>query len=85
MKHFAIALSFLLISHCYSLVAQQTQSLDPPEDFTQLVNPQIDTHNSRWFYFNSACRPFGMVNLSPDTQTKGSWKSGYLYGDKHIR
>jgi len=49
------------------------------------VDPLIDTHQSRWFYFNSACRPFGMVNLSPDTQTKGSWKSGYLYGDKYIR
>jgi predicted alpha-1,2-mannosidase len=49
------------------------------------VDPLIDTHESRWFYFNSASRPFGMVNLSPDTQTKGSWKSGYLYGDEHIR
>ncbi|NQV34255.1 MAG: glycoside hydrolase family 92 protein, partial [Phycisphaeraceae bacterium] len=49
------------------------------------VDPLIDTHESRWFYFNSASRPFGMVNLSPDTQTKGSWKSGYLYGDKAIR
>ncbi|TWU39687.1 GH92 family glycosyl hydrolase [Novipirellula artificiosorum] len=49
------------------------------------VDPLIDTHNSRWFYFNSACRPFGLVNLSPDTQTKGSWKSGYLYGDTQIR
>jgi len=49
------------------------------------VDPLIDTHLSRWFYFNSASRPFGMVNLSPDTQTKGSWKSGYLYGDKQIR
>ncbi|MCM2370061.1 GH92 family glycosyl hydrolase [Rhodopirellula sp. ICT_H3.1] len=49
------------------------------------VNPLIDTHQSRWFYFNSASRPFGMVNLSPDTQTEGSWDSGYLYGDKYIR
>ena len=49
------------------------------------VDPLIDTHQSRWFYFNSASRPFGLVNLSPDTQTRGSWKSGYLYGDKHIR
>ena len=49
------------------------------------VDPLIDTHASRWFYFNSASRPFGMVNLSPDTQTKGSWESGYLYGDKKIR
>jgi len=49
------------------------------------VEPLIDTHESRWFYFNSASRPFGLVNLSPDTQTKGSWKSGYLYGDQKIR
>ncbi|MCP5537524.1 MAG: glycoside hydrolase family 92 protein [Akkermansiaceae bacterium] len=49
------------------------------------VNPLIDTHDSRWFYFNSASRPFGMVNLSPDTRTEGSWHSGYLYGDKEIR
>ena len=48
------------------------------------VNPQIDTVKPRWFYFNSACRPFGMVNLSPDTQTKGDWDAGYRYkDDKH--
>ncbi|QDT00904.1 GH92 family glycosyl hydrolase [Adhaeretor mobilis] len=58
---------------------------DETTDLTRFVNPQIDTHNSRWFYFSSACRPFGMVNLSPDTQTEGSWKSGYLYGDDTIR
>ena len=49
------------------------------------VKPQIDTVQSRWFYFASACRPFGMVNLSPDTDINGSWKSGYLYDSKHIR
>jgi putative alpha-1,2-mannosidase len=32
-----------------------------------LVFPQLDTENSRWIFFSSACRPFGMVNLSPDT------------------
>lgn len=50
-----------------------------------LVDPLIDTHKSRWFYFNSACRPFGMVNLSPDTDVQGSWNSGYLYDSKDIR
>ena len=55
------------------------------DDLTSSVNPLIDTHKSRWFYFSSACRPFGMVNLSPDTATKGSWKSGYLYDDETIR
>ncbi|MGB5818724.1 MAG: GH92 family glycosyl hydrolase [Saonia sp.] len=44
-----------------------------------LVYPQLDTENSRWFLFASASRPFGMVNLSPDTQLKGTWGSGYRY------
>jgi putative alpha-1,2-mannosidase len=49
------------------------------------VNPLIDTHKSRWFYFSSACRPFGMVSLSPDTSTGGDWMNGYIYGDTKIR
>ena len=78
---FALQLATLttLVPHAPALAADETI------DLTQLVNPQIDTHNSRWFYFSSACRPFGMVNLSPDTSTQGSWKSGYLYDDKTIR
>lgn len=49
------------------------------------VNPHIDTHQSRWFFFASAARPFGMVGLSPNTQVKGSWKSGYLYDSLQVR
>lgn len=49
------------------------------------VRPQIDSHKSRWFYFSSASRPFGMVSLNPDTQVRGSWNSGYLYDDKNIK
>ena len=44
-----------------------------------LVYTQLDTENSRWFLFSSASRPFGMVNLSPDTQLQGTWGSGYRY------
>ena len=43
------------------------------------VFPLLDTENSRWFYFSSASRPFGMVNLSPDTEIAGAWGSGYQY------
>lgn len=45
----------------------------------QWVNPLIDAANSRWFFFSSACRPFGMVNLSPDTRIDGAWGTGYRY------
>ena len=53
-----------------------------PADY---VNPLIDTHKSRWFFFSSACRPFGMVNLSPDTSVGGDWLNGYIYGDTNIQ
>lgn len=60
------------------LGAQSRQPVD-------YVDPLIDTHQSRWFYFSSASRPFGMVNLSPDTNVRGSWQSGYLYDSTTVR
>ena len=57
----------------------QKQVPNQPVDYSSLIYPQLDTENSRWFYFSSACRPFGMVNLSPDTELKGAWNSGYRY------
>lgn len=53
-----------------------------PADY---VNPFIDSHKSRWIFFSSASRPFGMVNLSPDTNVEGPWKSSYLYDSTYIR
>lgn len=55
------------------------------KNYVDLVNPFVDSHRSRWFFFSSACRPFGMVSLSPDTDTEHSWESGYLYDSKQIR
>ena len=50
-----------------------------------LVDPLVDSANSRWFFFNSATRPFGMVNLSPDMIINGAWNSGYRYNEDTIR
>jgi predicted alpha-1,2-mannosidase len=52
---------------------------------SQQVYPYLDAANSRWFYFSSACRPFGMVNLSPDTELGGAWGSGYRYNSDTIK
>ena len=70
-------LTILVVSACFTH-AQPRQPVD-------YVNPLIDTHQSRWFYFSSASRPFGMVNLSPDTNVRGSWNSGYLYDSTVVR
>jgi len=51
------------------------------------VDPLIDTAKPRirWVFTASACRPFGMVKLSPDTEIKGTWGSGYCYNTNKIR
>lgn len=65
-----------------SFVACQPGQKPRPVD---LVNPQMGSAWSRWFYFSSACRPFGMVSLFPDTKIDGEWKSGYRYTVDTIR
>lgn len=50
-----------------------------------LVYPLIDAANSRWFFFNSASRPFGLVNLSPDNATDADWNAGYRYNLDSIK
>ncbi len=64
------------------LLSDVAQAEKTPADY---VNPQIDTHKSRWFFFSSACRPFGMVSLSPDTKVGGDWLNGYMYGETNIQ
>src|SRR5437879_730163 len=59
-------------------------------DYAALVEPRLGTTLTRWIHFASACRPFGMVNLSPDTRPAGDWGSGYsilhdrVFGFSHI-
>jgi putative alpha-1,2-mannosidase len=60
----------------------EAQKRSEPVD---LVYPLLDAANSRWFYFNSATRPFGMVNLSPDNAYAGDWGSGYRYNSDSVK
>lgn len=59
-----------------------TEEKKQPVDY---VWPWLDSANSRWFFFNTATRPFGMVNLSPDTEIDGAWGSGYRYNSTNIK
>lgn len=74
-----------LILTCRTFGMDICDKVDEDKNYIDLVNPFVDSHRSRWFFFSSACRPFGMVSLSPDTDTEHSWGSGYLYGSKQIR
>ncbi|MBB6370887.1 GH92 family glycosyl hydrolase [Chryseobacterium shigense] len=55
------------------------------QDYSQYVNPFIGT-GGHGHTFPGAIVPFGMVQLSPDTRTDGSWDgcSGYHYSDNVI-
>ena len=68
-----------------AIVAAQTAAGAAARSPADWVEPRSGTVASRWFFFNSACRPFGMINLSPDTRTGGDWMNGYLCGDTKIR
>lgn len=84
----AILFTLLLVS--LSLFFLRSEFI-PYEDkkesqpLTEMVYPFVDAANSRWFFFSSASRPFGMVNLSPDMSIDGAWNSGYRYNEDTIR
>ncbi|MBP6758444.1 MAG: GH92 family glycosyl hydrolase [Flavobacterium sp.] len=73
----SLGISFFLV-FLVSCKTGNTVSLEK-EQLVDKVYPLLDTENSRWFFFSSASRPFGMMNLSPDTGIKGDWGGGYKY------
>jgi len=78
-----LILHFLLVLTGYA--AEDTKDCIPEtKSPVEMVYPLLDTANSRWFFFSSACRPFGMVNLSPDTEVDGAWGSGYRYNSTTV-
>ncbi|MDN3670357.1 GH92 family glycosyl hydrolase [Echinicola jeungdonensis] len=82
---FVLVFVFFSLHSC-KIKDNKEESVSKEEtDYTAKVYPHLDTKNSRWFYFSSASRPFGMVNLSPDTQISGAWGSGYRYDTDTIK
>ncbi len=76
-----ISFFFLFLTSCKKEYKEQVNK----EQFVDKVYPLLDTENSRWFFFSSASRPFGMVNLSPDTEINGAWASGYRFSKDTIK
>lgn len=76
---------FLLLAQCKPAPGPATSTEKEKNRPVDLVAPLVDAANSRWFFFNSATRPFGMVNLSPDMVIDGAWNAGYRYNQDTIR
>ena len=75
--------SLLILNGCQKNHIISNDKIQP--DFVDKVYPFLDAANSRWFYFSSASRPFGLVNVSPDMSIDGAWNSGYLYKKDSIK
>lgn len=74
---------FFALMPLTGLLAQANKVSKPKK--TDLIEPMVDAAHSRFFYFSSASRPFGMVNLSPDMVLKGTWNTGYRYNEDTIK
>tara|TARA_R110002049_G_scaffold3795_5_gene27553 strand:- start:8822 stop:11179 length:2358 start_codon:yes stop_codon:yes gene_type:complete len=78
-------LLFVVLGLVFLMSCKKSKQSPIGIEYVDLVYPLLDTENSRWFFFSSACRPFGMVNLSPDTEVDGAWGSGYRYNTDTIK
>jgi len=81
-----IRIYLLLLAVCGSMVSCHLTGPKNTSERTlyQCVDPMIGT-DGHGHTFPGATRPFGMVQLSPDTYTKGwDWCSGYHYSDSSI-
>lgn len=80
----SIGISFILVFLVSCKTGKKVVALEK-EQLVDKVYPLLDTENSRWFFFSSACRPFGMVSLNPDTEIKGDWGGGYKFTTDTIK
>jgi predicted alpha-1,2-mannosidase len=51
-----------------------------PHDYVHYVRPWIGSNTGRWFQTVSACQPFGMIGITPDTELRIRFGGGgYVY------
>ncbi|MBB5058267.1 putative alpha-1,2-mannosidase [Granulicella aggregans] len=85
-RRLCLAAILLELAWCPQFVSSQTATV--PQDRLAEVNPFIGT-GPEGHTFPGATLPFGMVQLSPDTQIRAfkqsyKWASGYRYEDSTI-
>jgi len=70
-----------LLSSCQNIVPEKENSASPEKDFTQYVNPFIGT-SKMGHTFPGATAPFGMVQLSPQTNFEVMFNEDGQYNSK---
>ncbi|RII18371.1 Glycosyl hydrolase family 92 [Streptomyces sp. YIM 130001] len=88
-RHLTVLLSALLLvlgaanagaAHPADAAAEPTDG-----DYVDRVNPWVESDIARYFFFQSASRPFGMVKLRPDTSTHSSRDTGYRHNENQVK
>jgi len=65
-----------IVAACFLAVRPAVAQGQEPVDYAE---PLVDSAHSRWIFFSSACRPFALVNLSPDTNPYADEASNSSY------
>ena len=85
-----VRLGVCLLASLPLLSAQAAQPSQPqdasiqPTDYVDLVDPYICSARGRWFFFGTGKRPFGMVNVFPDTKNAGQGGGGYNFSNTDV-
>ncbi|MFE0417933.1 glycoside hydrolase domain-containing protein [Streptomyces tendae] len=66
-------------------VAAAASSAGAGRSYVDRVNPWVEADIGRYFFFQSASRPFGMVKLRPDTSTHNSRGTGYRRNENQVK
>ena len=81
MRNLIIILGIFLLNSCEKKNSEISISGPPANDFTQYVNPFIGT-SKMGHVFPGATAPFGMVQLSPQTNFEVMFNEGGKYNSK---
>jgi predicted alpha-1,2-mannosidase len=80
-----ICLTAGLLATVGSGTAATAAGTDRNRDYVSLVNPWVEADIARYFFFQSASNPFGMVKLRPDTSTGAAWGTGYRKNENMVK
>ncbi|MEV5542877.1 glycoside hydrolase domain-containing protein [Saccharopolyspora shandongensis] len=69
----------------WAAVPEDAPSAAASRDYVRLVNPWVEADIGRFFFFQSASNPFGMIKLRPDTSTNTLWGTGYRRNENYVK
>jgi hypothetical protein len=80
MKRLGVGSCMLALLAVWQIPVQAEPAVQADEpDYVSRVDPCIMSARGCWFFLGTGKRPFGMVNVFPDTRNEGQVGGGYNY------